>query len=93
MRSVELRFAVIPMRSAQRVRRLEEAVDLLLCELTAVPDMTEPQEDILSSGRIHGIGPKVMKRAAAKIGIVFERQVHPDMRGLRTYWRLPAKAA
>ena len=81
------------MRSALRAKRVEEAVDLLLCELTAVPDMTESQENILSCGRIHGIGPKVMKRAAAKIGIVFERQVHPDMGGLRTYWRLPAKAA
>jgi hypothetical protein len=30
-----------------------------------------------------------MKRAAAKLGIVFERHVHPDMGGLRTYWRIP----
>jgi hypothetical protein len=61
--------------------------------LTAAPGMIEPQEDLLSSGRINGIGPKVMKRAAAKLGIVFERHVRPDMGGVRTYWRLPGKAA
>jgi hypothetical protein len=34
-----------------------------------------------------------MKRAAAKIGIMFERQGHPHIRGARTYWRIPANAA
>ncbi len=86
-------FAVIPMRSILWAKHLEEAVELLLCELTAAPGMIEPQEDLLSSGRINGIGPKVMKRAAAKLGIVFERHVRPDMGGVRTYWRLPGKAA
>ncbi|HWY53638.1 MAG TPA: hypothetical protein VNZ03_04200 [Terriglobales bacterium] len=81
------------MTSVLSTKRLEEAVELLLCELTAAPDMIESQEDLLSCGRIHGIGPKLMKRAAAKIGIVFERQAHPDIGGLRTYWRIPAKAA
>jgi len=74
-------------------KHIEEAVELLLCELTAAPDMSEAQEDLLSCGRIHGIGPKVMKRAAAKIGIMFERQAHPNMRVSRTYWRLPGNAA
>jgi len=74
-------------------KHLEEAIELLLCELTAVPDMIESQEDLLSCGRVHGIGPRVMKRAAAKIGIVFERQIHPARGGLRTYWRLPGIAA
>ena len=66
------------MRSVLWAKHCEEAVELLLCELTAAPGMIEPQEDLLSSGRIDGIGPKVMKRAAAKLGIVFERQVCPD---------------
>ena len=66
---------------------------MLLCELTAMPGMIESQEDLLSCGRVNGIGPKVLKRAAAKIGIVFEKQVPPDMRGPRTYWRLLGKAA
>jgi hypothetical protein len=44
----------------------------------------ESQEDILSSGRMNGIGPKVLKQAAAKLGIVFERHAHPDIGGLRT---------
>jgi hypothetical protein len=81
------------MRSILWAKHLEEAVELLLCELTAAPGMIGPQEDLLSSGRVNGIGPKVMKRAAAKLGIVFERHVRPDMGGLRTYWRLPGKAA
>ena len=81
------------MRSVLWAKHLEEAVELLLCELTAAPGMIEPQEDLLSSGRVNDIGPKVMKRAAAKLGIVFERHVRPDMGSLRTYWRLPGKAA
>jgi hypothetical protein len=56
------------MRSVLWAKHCEEAVELLLCELTAAPGMIEPQEDLLSSGRIDGIGPKVMKRAAAKLG-------------------------
>ena len=74
-------------------KHLAEAIDLLLCELTAAPGMMESQEDILSRGRMNGIGPKVLKQAAAKLGIVFERHVHPDIGGLRTYWKLPDKAA
>jgi hypothetical protein len=81
------------MRSRPGTKHLEEAIELLLCELTAAPDMSETQEELLSRGRVHGIGPNVMKRAAAKIGIMFERQVHPDMRGSRIYWRLPGNAA
>lgn len=81
------------MRSVSWTKHLEEAVELLLCELTAAPDMSEAQEDLLSRGRVHGIGPKVMKRAAAKIGIMFERQVHPEMRVPRTYWKMPGNAA
>jgi hypothetical protein len=81
------------MRSVLWAKHFEEAVELLLCELTAAPGMIEPQEDLLSSGRINGIGPKVMKRAAAKLAIVFERQVRPDMAGLRTYWKILGKAA
>jgi hypothetical protein len=42
---------------------------------------------------VNGIGPKKMRRAAAKLGIVFERHVRRDVGGLRTYWRLPGKAA
>jgi hypothetical protein len=38
-------------------KNLTEAVDLLLCELTAAPGMLESQEDILSRGRVNGIGP------------------------------------
>jgi hypothetical protein len=72
---------------------LTEAVDLLLSELIAAPGMMKSQEDILSRGRMNGIGPKVLKQAAAKLGIVFERHVHPDIGGLRTYWKLPDKAA
>jgi DNA modification methylase len=68
---------------------LTEAVDLLLSELIAAPGMMKSQEDILSRGRMNGIGPKVLKQAAAKLGIVFERHVHPDIGGLRTYWKLP----
>jgi hypothetical protein len=81
------------MRSVLWAKHLENAVELLLCELTATPGMTEPQEDLLSSGRVNGIGPKMMKRAAAKLGIVFERHVRPDLGRSRTYWKLPAKAA
>lgn len=81
------------MRSVLRARHLDDAVELLLCELTAAPGMIEAQEDILSCGRINGIVPKMMKRAAAKLGIIFEKHLHPDMRGARTYWRLPEKAA
>jgi hypothetical protein len=83
----------IPMRSIRWAKHLEQAVELLLCELTAAPDMIESQEELLSCGRVNGIGPKVMKRAAAKIGIVFERHVHRDIGRSGTYWRLPAKAA
>jgi hypothetical protein len=81
------------MRSGPWTKHLEEAVELLLCELTAAPDMSEAQEDLLSCGRVHGIGPNVMKRAAAKIGIMFEKQVRPDIRASRIYWRLPGNAA
>jgi hypothetical protein len=81
------------MRFRWAKKHLTEAVDLLVCELTAAPGMVESQEDILSCGRVNAIGPKVMKRAAAKLGIVFERHVHPDVGGSRTYWRLPEKAA
>jgi hypothetical protein len=56
------------MRSVPWAKHLEEAVELLLCELTAALGMIEPQEDLLSCGRISGIGPKVMRRAAAKLG-------------------------
>jgi hypothetical protein len=79
--------------SVLRAQHLEDAVDLLLCELAAAPDMIEPQEDVLSRGRINGIGPKIMKRAAARLGVVFERHANPKMRALQTYWRLPSKAA
>jgi len=81
------------MKSVLRAKHLEDAVELVLCELTAAPGMIESQEDILSIGRINGIGPKVMKRAAATLGIVFERHAHQGMGGSRTYWRLPEKAA
>jgi hypothetical protein len=81
------------MRFRWAKKHLKEAIDLLLCELTAAPGMMEPQEDILSCGRVNGIGPKVLKQAAAKIGVVFERHLHPNMRGSRTIWRLPDKAA
>ena len=91
--SVGLPVAVVPMRSVSWAKHLEQAVELLLCELIAAPGMIEPQENLLSCGRINGIGPKVMKRAAAKLGIVFERHIHPDMGASRTYWRLPGKAA
>jgi hypothetical protein len=40
------------MRSVLWAKHLEKAVELLLCELTAAPGMIEPQEDLLSSGRI-----------------------------------------
>jgi hypothetical protein len=81
------------MRSVLWGEHLEGAVELLLCKLTAAPGMIEPQEDLLSCGCINGIGPKKMKQAAAKLGIMFERHVPPEMGGLRTYWRLPGKAA
>jgi len=81
------------MKSVLWGKHVEEAVELLLCELTAAPGMIEPQEDLLSCGRINGIGPKKMRRAAARLGIVFERHVRRDVGGLRTYWRLPGKAA
>jgi len=81
------------MRFRWAKKHLTEAIDLLLCELTAAPGMMESQEDILSRGRMNGIGPKVMERAAVKLGIVIERHVHPDRRASRTYWRLPDKAA
>jgi hypothetical protein len=51
----------------------------------------ESQEHILSRGRINGIGPNVMKRAATNLGIVVEKQVRLDARASRTYWRLPNK--
>jgi hypothetical protein len=86
-------FTVIQMRFRWAKKHLTEAIDLLLCELIAAPGMMEPQEDILSQGQMNGIGPKVLKQAAAKLGIVFERHAHPDIGGLRTYWRLPDKAA
>jgi hypothetical protein len=81
------------MRSVLWAKHLEEAVDLPLCELTAGSGMIEPQEDLLSCGPISGIGPKVMRRAAAKLGIVFERHIRQDLGGPPTYWRLPGKAA
>jgi hypothetical protein len=70
-------------------KHLEEAVELLRSELVAVPGMIESQEDLLSRGRINGIGPRVMKRAAAKLGVGFERHVYPDTGFVRTYWKLP----
>ena len=84
---------MIEMKLRWAKKHLTEAVDLLLCELIAAPDMMESQEHILSRGRINGIGPNVMKRAAAKLGIVFERHPHPDLSVSRTYWRLPEKPA
>jgi hypothetical protein len=81
------------MRSVLWAKHLEEAVDLPLCELTAGSGMIEPRKDLLSCGRISGIGPKVMRRAAAKLGIVFERHIRQDLGGPPTYWRLPGKAA
>jgi len=60
-------------------------------EFVAVPGMIESQEYLLSRGRVSGIGPKVMKKAAAKLGIVFERHVYPDTGFIRTYWRLPPR--
>ena len=86
-------FTVIQVRFRWAKKHLIEAVDLLLCELTAAPDKMEPQEDILSRGRMNGIGPKVLKQAAAKLGIVFERHVRSDIGSSRKYWRLPDKAA
>ena len=81
----------IQMRHRWANKHLAEAVEVLFCELTKAPGMIEPQEDLLSRGRINGIGPKVMRQAAAKLGIVFERHVRPDLRRSRTYWRLPNK--
>jgi len=57
---------------------LAEAIALVRRELVAVPGMIESQEYLLSRGRISGIGPKVMKQAASKLGIVFERHVCPE---------------
>jgi len=58
------------MRFRWAKKHLVEAVDLLLCELTAAPDKMEPQGDILSRGRMNGIGPKVLKQAAAICGFL-----------------------
>jgi hypothetical protein len=72
-------------------KHFDEAVALVRRELVAVPGMIQSQEDLLSRGRISGIGPKVMKEAAAKLGIVFEWHVCPDTGFIRTYWKLPPK--
>jgi len=70
-------------------KHLEEAIQLLRVELVPMPGMIESQEYLLSRGRINGIGPKVMKRAAAKLKIVFEHRVYPGTGRARIYWRLP----
>jgi hypothetical protein len=70
-------------------KHLEEAVDLLRSELVAGPGLIESQEYFMSRGRINGIGPKVMKEAAAKLGIEVEQRVNPDTGRRRTYWKLP----
>jgi hypothetical protein len=68
---------------------LEVLVELLRGELVAGAGLIESQEYFMSGGRINGIGPKVMKRAAAKLGIVLEQHVNPDTGRTRTYWKLP----
>jgi hypothetical protein len=47
-------------------KHFDEAVALVRRELVAIPGMIQSQEDILSRGRISGIGPKVMKEAGQK---------------------------
>jgi hypothetical protein len=69
-------------------KHLEAAVELLRNELIAAPGMIEWQEHLLSCGRNNGIGPKMIKQAAAKLGIEFERHVHPNTGRMRTYWKL-----
>jgi hypothetical protein len=51
--------------------------------------VSHSQDYHMSCGRLKGIGPKVMKQAAAKIAIVFERRVQPGMRLTRTYSTVP----
>jgi hypothetical protein len=70
----------------------EKAVDLIWEKITSQTGQIESQEYFLSCGRVNGIGPKVMKQAAAKLGIVFERHVNPDTGFDKTYWRLPTIA-
>ena len=92
LRPNDLRLALILVRSSGDPSTLKKRSSCCYA-LTGAPGMTEAQKELLSCGRVRGIGPKVMKRAAAKIGIVFERQVHRHFGGQRTYWRIPAKAA
>jgi hypothetical protein len=68
---------------------LEKAVDLIRQELIPLMGQTESQEYLLSCGRVNGIGPKVMKQAAAKLKILFERRIYPDTGCKRIYWKLP----
>ncbi len=69
--------------------KLERAVELLRFELVPASGNIESQAYLLNCGRAEGIGPRVMKLAAAKLGIIFERHIHPDTQHARTYWRLP----
>jgi hypothetical protein len=67
-------------------KQLEAAVELLHNELIAAPGRVRSELHLLSCGRNNGIGPKMMKQAAAKLGIEFERHVHPNTGCIRTYW-------
>ena len=66
----------------------EEAVKLVRRELS-VPGIAHSQDYLMSLGRLHGIGPLVMKTAAASLGIVTEKKIHSVTRRKRTYWRFP----
>jgi hypothetical protein len=78
----------------REIRGISKLGKLLRISATEGSPSLDSSASLLRVGeRINGIGPKVMKRAAAKLEIVFERHVRPDMGGLRTYWRLPGKAA
>jgi hypothetical protein len=70
-------------------KHLEEAIQLLRVELLPMPGMIESQEHLLSRGRSGGFGPKVMKQAAVKLGIMMEHRIYPDTGRVRIYWRLP----
>jgi len=59
-----------------RAAHLERAVELLKCELCA-PSIIHSEAHLLSRARLYGIGPRVMKQAATRLGIVFEQHVNP----------------
>ena len=68
--------------------QLERAEELIRFELIPASGHIESQDHMLAIGRSERISPLIMKLAAKKLGVQFERHIHPDTGHARTYWRL-----